>query len=154
MSWSYNENDLGTTSTSSRLNAVRLLVGDTDDSDPQIENEEIVFALIQAGNNIYFAASWTAKSIAAKYSRMVTHDLDGALRADYSHLQQHYFALADSLEYQGKKTGALIGAKAGGISKTTTESVRSDADRVHSAFRMGKFKNPPDYSDDDYDFRA
>lgn len=154
MSWSYNENDLGTTSTSSRLNAVRLLVGDTDDNDRQIENEEIVFALNQAGNNIYFAASWTAKSIAAKYSRMVTHDLDGALRADYSHLQQHYFALADNLEYQGKKTGALVGAKAGGISKTTVESVRSDDDRVKPSFRRGKFKNPPDYSDDDYDFRT
>jgi hypothetical protein len=154
MSWSYNENDLGTTSTSSRLNAVRLLIGDTDTDDRQIENEEIVFALNQAGNNIYFAASWSAKSIAAKFSRMVTHDLDGALRADYSNLQAHYFTLAENLEYQGKKTGALVGARAGGVNKTTVDSVRSDTNRVKPSFRRDKFKNPPDYSDDDYDFRT
>lgn len=154
MSWSYSENDLGTTTISSRLNSVRLLVGDTDTNDRQIENEEIVFALGQAGNNIYFAASWTAKSIAAKYSRMVTHDLDGALRADYSNLHKHYFTLSENLEYQGKKTGALVGARAGGINKTTADNVRTDTTRVPSAFRMGKFKNPPDYSEDDYDFRG
>ena len=53
MAWSYDESDLETTSTFGRINAVRLLVGDTDSNDQQVQNEEIVFALTQTNNNVY-----------------------------------------------------------------------------------------------------
>ena len=45
MAWSYSVADLNTTTSSGRLNTVRLLVGDTDTSDQLVQNEEITFAL-------------------------------------------------------------------------------------------------------------
>ena len=62
MAWSYETTDLGTATASGRLNAVRLLVGDTDITDPQVQDEEILFALAQEGNNVYYAASWVAQT--------------------------------------------------------------------------------------------
>ena len=47
MAWSYDATDLGTSTASGRLNSVRLLVGDTDTNDQQVQNEEITFALAQ-----------------------------------------------------------------------------------------------------------
>ena len=41
MAWSYNPTDLDTLTASGRINTVRLLVGDTDTTDQQVQNEEI-----------------------------------------------------------------------------------------------------------------
>ena len=152
MAWSYDETDLDVDTVSGRLNAVRLLLGDTDQSDQQTTNEEIVFALSQTSSNIYLAAAWSARTIAAQYSRRVTQNLSGALSSDYSNLQEHYISLAENLEHQGKKTGALLGIKAGGISISTVDNVRQNTDRVPPSFRRDRFKNPPSYSGDDYDY--
>lgn len=150
MAWSYDETDLGTTTTSGRLNSVRLLLGDTDTNDQQVQNEEVIFALAQSNNNIYYAAAWCARTIASKYARKVNTSLDGALSADYSDLSKQYAGLADTLEYQGKKAGATIGIKAGGISKTAVDGVRANTDRIQPSFRRDRFRNPPSYSGDDY----
>ena len=150
MAWSYDETDLGTTTTSGRLNSVRLLLGDTDTNDQQVQNEEIVFALAQANNNIYYASAWAARTVAAQYARKVNTQLDGALSADYSDLSKHYASLAESLEYQGKKAGAVVGIKAGGITKTAIDAVRANTDRIAPLFRRDRFRNPPSYSGDEY----
>ena len=150
MAWSYDETDLGTTTTSSRLNSVRLLLGDTDTNDQQVQNEEIIFALAQANNNIYYAAAWAARTIASQYARRVNTSLDGALSADYSNLSKQYSVLADNLEYQGKKSGATVGIKAGGITKTAVDGVRANTDRIAPSFRRDRFRNPPSYSGDEY----
>ena len=152
MAWSYDATDLGTSTASGRLNSVRLLVGDTDTNDQQVQNEEITFALAQTSNNIYQAGAWTARTIAAQYSRRVTQNLSGALSADYSDLQNHYTSLAETLEHQGKKSGAVVGIKAGGISIATVDNVRQDTDRIAPSFRRDRFRNPPSYSGDDYDY--
>lgn len=152
MAWSYDETDLDITTASGRLNAVRLLLGDTDQNDQQTSNEEIIFGLAQTGDNIYRAASWSARTIAAQYSRRVTQDLSGALSANYSDLQAHYINLAENLEHQGKKAGAVVGIKAGGISIAAVDNVRQNTDRIPPSFRRDRFKNPPSYSGDDYDY--
>jgi len=152
MAWSYDATDLGTGTASGRLNSVRLLVGDTDTNDQQVQNEEITFALDQTNDNVYYAAAWAARTIAAQYSRRVTQNLSGALSADYSDLQDHYTSLAETLEHQGKKSGAVLGIKAGGISIATVDNVRQNTDRVPPSFRRDRFKNPPSYSGDDYDY--
>jgi hypothetical protein len=151
MAWSYDESDLGTTTVSNRLNSVRLLLGDTDTTDQQVQNEEIVFALGQTSNNIYLSAAWAARVVAAKYSRQVTTNLSGALSADYSDLASQYSSLADSLEYQGKKAGAVLGIKAGGITKSGVDAVRLDTNRIKPSFRRDKFHNPPSYSGNEYE---
>lgn len=143
MSWSYSPSDLNTTTASGRLNTARLLVGDTDSSDPLVQNEEILFALSQTGNNVYYAAVWTCRAIAAKFSRMVTTQLDGALSANYSDKAKQYNQLAVQIEAQGKKTsGKALGVSAGGISVATMNVANSDPDRVKPAFSITQFDNP------------
>jgi glycerate-2-kinase len=151
MAWSYDPTDLDNTTASGRLNIVRLLVGDTDTVDQQVQNEEITFGLSENGNNIYLSASWIARAISSKYSRLVTTKLDGALSADYSDLAKQYQTLADQLEYQGKTNGASVGILAGGITKTQVENVRANTNRIEGSFRRDRFKNPPSYQTPEYE---
>jgi len=148
MAWSYDITDLNTTTAAGRLNSVRLLIGDTDTLDQQLQNEEIVFGLALKNNDIYYSGAWSAKAIAATYARRVSTEVSGALKAEYSDLAAQYDTLADKLDYQGKTSGASIGFIAGGLTVADTKSVRANTNRVKPAFRMHQFKNPPDYSED------
>ena len=142
MSWSYSPSDLNTTTASGRLNTVRLLVGDTDDTDPLAQNEEILFALSQNGNNIYTAASWICRTIAAKFSRLVDTQLDGVLETNYSDRAKQYTQLAIQIEAQGKKvSGKALGVSGGGISVAAMTVANSDPDRVKPAFSVRQFDN-------------
>ena len=143
MSWSYDANNITTSSSSGRINSVRLLIGDTDGNDELVQDEEIVFALNQAGNNIYQAGSWTANVIAAKFSRQVNTQLDGALSADYSNLSKQYMALSESLRTQATKFSNAFSVVAGGISHAAIKVNRQLNDRPNSAFHRGQFDNPP-----------
>mgnify|MGYP003435264608 CR=1 FL=1 len=114
--WTYNATDLTTTTAGGRLNSVRLLVGDTVTLDPQIQDEEITFALAQTGDNIYNAAYFVARLLVSKYSRLVDTQLDGALEAKYSDRIKHYNLLALQINELGKKAGGRsLGISAGGI---------------------------------------
>lgn len=152
MSYSYDNTDLGTDTASGRLNATRFLLGDTDSNDPQVQDEEITFALAQTNDSIYAAAAWLARAVAAKYSRQVNIDLDGQLSAEYSDLAAQYNRLADQLEYQATKAGAGIGIKAGGITKTDIEIAREQTNRVKPSFRRDRFWNPPSYDGMDFGY--
>lgn len=144
--WTYDPTNLGTATAAEQLDSVRFLVGDTDTNDQQVQDEEIAFALEQTGSNIYYAASWVARGIAAKYSRLVDTDLDGQLAESYSQLQTHYSKLSDRLEYQGKTTSGGIGFAAGGLSRARMKAVESDTDRKGSRIRRDQFR----YEDNDY----
>lgn len=142
MSWSYSPSDLNTTTASGRLNSVRLLVGDTDSNDQLVQNEEILFGLSQANNNVYYAAAWVCRTIAAKFSRLVDTQLSGALSADYSTRSKQYQQLAVQIEAQGKKTsGKSLGVFAGGLSVAAVTVVHEDPDRVKPSFTIDKFDN-------------
>jgi hypothetical protein len=130
---------------------VRLLIGDTDTLDQQVQNEEITFALSESGDNVYYAAAWASRAISSKYSRRVTTQLSGALQANYSDLAKQYKALADDLEYQGKTSGAVIGVLAGGITKSQIQAVRANTNRIEGSFRRDRFKNPPSYDTPEYE---
>lgn len=151
MSWSYDPTDLDTTTASGRLNTVRLLVGDTDTLDQQVQNEEIMFALAENNNNIYYSSAWVCRTISSQYARRVTTQLDGALSANYSDLIKHYAQRADTLEYQGKTSGAAVGILAGGITKSGVEAVRANTNRIEGSFRRDRFKNPPSYQTPEYE---
>tara|TARA_R110000782_G_scaffold10038_1_gene31595 strand:+ start:115 stop:570 length:456 start_codon:yes stop_codon:yes gene_type:complete len=151
MAWSYNPADLNTTTAAGRLNVVRLLVGDTNTVDQQVQDEEVTFALSENGNNVYYSGAWTSRAIASKYSRQVTTELSGALKAQYSDLAKQYKVLADSLEYQGKTSGAAVGILAGGITESGIKAVREDTNRIEGSFRRDRFKNPPSYQTPEYE---
>lgn len=150
MSWSYDENTLNSTTSSGRLNVVRLLIGDTDSTDQLVQDEEINFALTQAGNNVYYAGSWCASVIAAKFSRKVTTELDGQLRAEYSDLSKQYHKLSGNLRQDGAKySGTSLGLVFGGTEISEINTVRADTNRVKPSFTKDMYRIDGQY--DDYD---
>tara|TARA_R110000851_G_scaffold1876_2_gene7353 strand:- start:636 stop:1100 length:465 start_codon:yes stop_codon:yes gene_type:complete len=151
MTWSYDATDLDTETSSGRLNSVRYLVGDTQTSDEQVQNEEVVFALAQTSNNVYNAAAFVANTIASKYSRLVTTKLDGALSSNYSELSKSYRILATELKTLGQRyNSAGLGFFVGGILISDVDSVRGNTNRVPSSFRMDRFRFPGGNYEADY----
>lgn len=131
MAWTYDATELNTTTASGRLNSVRLLVGDTQNIDQQVQDEEILFALSQAGDNVYSAASFVCSLIAARYARLVTTQLDGALMAEYSDRIKQYGMLAVQMKELDKRySGRALGISAGGIPNTPQ-------------FTVGQFEGEP-----------
>lgn len=152
MAWSYDETNIGTSTEAERINAVRLIVGDTDTNDQQVQNEEIVFALGQYNNRIYYAGAWIARAISSQYARRVTTKIDGALSAEYSDLSDKYRKLAENLEYQGKKVAGELGIVGGGIRVSEMETAGQLENRLKPAFRKTRFRNPPSYDDPYWDY--
>lgn len=148
MSWTYDPTDLDTTTASGRLNVVRLLVGDTDTLDQQVQNEEINFALLTEADDVYGASGWVASTLAAKYSRFVDIELDGQLSEKYSQLHDHYAQLADKLEGQKQSKGVYLGISAGGIKKSEMRRAEQDPDRVKPMYKRDSYKYP--CRDEDY----
>jgi len=70
MTWTYGGAP-GTTTSATRRDAVRLLVGDTDTTDQQITDEEIAFGLSQASDDIYNANAPLCRALTAKHARPV-----------------------------------------------------------------------------------
>jgi hypothetical protein len=150
MTWSYTEDTLNTTTDIGRLNTVRLLVGDTDHTDQLLQDEEVFFSISEANNNVYYAASWCASTIAAKFSRNVTTELDGQLREDYSDLANQYYKLSGKLRQDGAKySGTALGLNFGGTEVSGIDTVRQLTDRVKPSFTKDQFKI--DGTGEDYD---
>ena len=153
MTWSYSEDVLNTTTASGKLNTVRLLVGDTDETDQLIQDEEINFALTQS-DNVYYAASWVANVIAAKFSRKVSTELDGQLRADYSDLSKQYHKLSGSLRQDGTKyNSASLGLVFGGTEVAAIDAVRARTNRVKPSFTRDQFRINGQYEDYDTSYK-
>jgi hypothetical protein len=142
MAYTYDPLDLVTTTSSGRLNVVRLLVGDNDHTQPQMQDEEVNFALSENGSNVYFSAAFCARLLASKYARMVNTQLDGALEAEYSDRVKQYTILAIQLSELGKKMGGKsMGVTGGGISKVAMDLANQSTDRVKPAFNVGQYDN-------------
>ena len=140
--WTYDATNLSTATSSGRLNTVRLLIGDTESSDPQLQDEEILFALTANSDDAYLAAAFCCRLLASKYARLVTTTLDGALSANYSDRHKQYNMMASSLAEQAKKTsGTSLGVGAGGISKLEMTQVNNNYDRP-DGFKVDGFTYP------------
>jgi len=129
---------------------VRLLVGDTDTSDQQLQDEEILFFLTQTSDDVYLAASISASTIAAKYGRLVDVTLDNSnIKASYSQRQKNYLDLSRKLERKANRFGSksLGLPDAGGLSVSEVSEVRADSDRVSSMFSVDALSEVNTYVD-------
>ena len=151
MSWSYTPSDLNISTTSGRLNSVRLLIGDTDSSDQIMQDEEILFSLSQTNNKVYYAGSWACHMIASKYSRLVDLKIEGS-SSRYSELSKQYITMSDHLNDLGKRTdGRSLGVSAGGISVSEMTVAAQNSDNIDPSFKVQQFDNKmagftnPDY---------
>lgn len=97
---------------------VRLLIGDTDEADPQLSDDElknlIAYNKIENGDgdlvtNIPAAAADACAAIAAKYSRTFNFAEDGQ-RFDRAQRLSHYLALESSLRRRAGGTSQALGA--------------------------------------------
>ena len=141
MAWTYDPEVLGVDTVEERKNSVRFLVGDTDTTDQQLQDEEIEFLLGQTAQNIYFAGAMAAEAIQGKFARLVTSEVDRTLRIRYSDMQAQYRTLAQDLREKGMKWGSGMGVYAGGINLLQMEIVRNNPLRP-SATHRGEFDYP------------
>jgi len=90
MTWTYDD------PSANDRDKVRLLIGDTDQTDQLLSDEEITYLLDEWGT-VYLAAARAAKVIAAKFSRQADKSV-GDLRISLSQKAQMYMSLANDLE--------------------------------------------------------
>jgi hypothetical protein len=146
MAWTYSATP-GTSTADERRDSVRLLVGDTDTNDQQLQDAEIAFFLAQTNDAIYAAAAQAARTLAAKYARLVDTSVE-SVRVQYSKRREQYDAIAVQMERLDKKFGAGLGTPlAGGISISEMDSADDDSDRPRPRFERGMFNAPGDADD-------
>jgi hypothetical protein len=140
MTWTYSSAP-GTSGSGPLRDGVRLLIGDTDTNDQQIQDEEIAFALSQGGSDLHKSAAIACRMIAARYARLVDTTVDETgIRARYDQRQKAYHDLAEKLTRDAKtlvgNSGGLGIPAAGGISLAEIETVHELTDRPRAAFKV------------------
>lgn len=114
------------------LSRVRFLVGDTNASDAQLDDYEILYLITQYASDAAAAAA-AARGIAAKYARRVTEAV-GDLKISNSELQAHYTDLAARLAAAGAMWAVPT---AGGVYTADKEAAASNDSLVQPSFAIG-----------------
>lgn len=102
----------------SEVDAVRFLIGDTDDEEPLLHDEEIIYlsSLWTLQFSIYWTAAMAAEAIAARFAREVTFNSDSQTIST-SELQQKYLTMAERLRALHHAMPMGAGVDAGGMLK-------------------------------------
>ena len=129
MTWAYDP----TTLTTNKVAQVRYLVGDTISTEPQVQDEEISFALSQR-TSIYGAGAIVCRSLSAQLSRQAD-TVDRDLRTTLSARASAYSKRAVALETMAvTRSGGL--PYAGGISFIDKVQQELNTDRVPPQFTI------------------
>ncbi len=121
------------------LDKVRLLIGDTQESDVLLTDAEIEF-FNEIEPNIFRAASKSAEAIAAKFSRQHSESV-GKVKISFEQKFDHYIALSKSLKLQADRRGASD-MSSGGISVSDKNVAIQDEDRVPPFFTRKLHDHP------------
>lgn len=116
------------------LDRVRLLIGDTDSADPQLQDEEITFFLTEAGNP-RAAAVQAVEALIGRYARQVDRAIggEGGLSVSASQKVAHYQQLLVTLKERARSRPVPF---AGGISQSQKDAQEERTDRVRPAFTV------------------
>lgn len=131
MTWSYSADALSET-VDGPLMQVRLHIGDTDEDDQQLQDEEIQYLLTQESTTL-MAASRACEILAARYARQADKKV-GDLSITYTKTSENYRLLAASLMAQGRSYAV---PSAGGVEVSEKESAADDATLVQGSIRRG-----------------
>lgn len=118
---------------STNRDAVRFLIGDTDNTSQLVTDEEIAYMLTQEGSTSS-AAARVCRSLAAKYARFMDQSV-GDLNISYSQRFKQFSEMAAKLESDASSRVGI--PYAGGISQSDKDSRESDTDRVLPASKVG-----------------
>lgn len=132
MSWSFDD------SLATDRDNVRLLIGDTDNTDQQFSDETIDALL--AAQTVYDTASRLVSNLIAKYARKAQMSM-GSLSISYNQLVENYKSLLAVIQGQASKRRSFL-VYGGGLSKTDKELVQSDTDRVKPSFTRNLHRVP------------
>jgi len=125
----------------SQLDAVRMLIGDTNAASARLSDEEIQYFINTAGN-LYLAAAYAVEAIMSVEGGGVTSKQVGDLKITYggSGGASGLAALAKTLRLRAARTSG--NPFAGGISEGDRDTIESDTDRSKPAFTVGDTDNP------------
>lgn len=136
MSWSY-----GGLPASNTTDAVRYLAGQVSTGDDILtSDEEIAFALSEAGNNAYNAAALVCEALAGRYRSNPTQETVGQLSITWGDRAKAFTAQAASLRGRGLMRG--VAPYVGGISVSDKLIDQLDTDNVVPGFRRSMDDNP------------
>lgn len=133
MTWTYGGDPAG-----SILDALRFLLGDTDEDDQQLSDEELNYLLTENDDSVTAAGLSACRRMIAKYSRYVDQKT-GDIDTKYSQRLGHYRTLLAMI-----REGLIPTPYAGGISKSDMEAVQDDEDRQGGQFAVGMQDYPTD----------
>ncbi len=116
---------------------IRTWVGDTDEADPLLTNDELEYAVAEGGT-IKGAAALAAEWISAKFARQADKSV-GDLSISYSQRAKQYAELA--IKLRGRSVRVVL-PYFGGISQSAKDAREDDTDRVKPAFTVGMLDDP------------
>jgi len=125
---------------SSTKDAVRFLIGDTDEDDPLVQDEEIKW-FTDNWSDHYMAAAAICDSLAGKFAREVNVSADG-ISYSGNQIAQNFTQLAQQLRQMSgmdRKHGVPY---VGGISWKERAKADTDKDRVPEYFRSHMHDHP------------
>jgi len=131
MSWTY-----GGDPANNAIDATRLEIGDTTQSDPQLTDAEITYA-ISVEANLYGAAARCCEFLARKFAREVTRQL-GSLRLEAEARSQRYMELAKEL--RRKALGCRV-PYAGNMAVADKDSDEADSSLRQPLFTTDLMRN-------------
>lgn len=138
MSWTYSGDP-----TTSPMDEVRFLIGDTNVSLQELQDEEINYTITNVsgastsppapatGN--YLAAAYCADALMAKYATLVDKSV-GDLRLSYNQRYRNFQALAAKLRMRANLLNVKV--YAGGQSVSEKIGIDNDPDRVQPAVKI------------------
>jgi len=133
MTWTY-AGTPGEATADELRDAVRFRIGDTDETDKQITDEEIAYLLDQSGDSVAVASIQAIVSLISKYSRQADVRMGKtAIRAG-----QRASAYRSLLAQMRMEQTILASVFAGGLTKSGKDSMASDTDAVQPAFSVGQ----------------
>jgi hypothetical protein len=132
--WTYYPTKLAT----SPKDQVRLLIGDTVSTDPQMQDEEINFYLTQRAS-VWGAAAECCQTLAARFARSVDQAV-GTAKIAFSQMAANYARRAAVFNARAASMGGGL-PYAGGISAADMLNQLNNPDRVEPSFTVGMTDN-------------
>jgi len=133
MAWTY-----GGEPQANSKDAVRFYVGDTDESDPLLQDGEINYLLNLYGGAVINASIQACEMIMAKFSRMVNETV-GGVKIDFTDKIKNMDHMKAALIQRIATT--TIRPYAGGISRSDVQQQNQNADRVCPDFTRHMMQN-------------
>ena len=127
-------------SLSTPLGQIRLLIGDTDSDDQQLQDEEINYAItLENGRSTQYCAARACEFVASFYARQVRTQV-GHLRVEAETKYSHYLELAEQLRRRAAITDCAPVAPA--LSIASKQAQEDNTDRTPPIFTRNDARNP------------